>query len=124
MSPCWPKTPRSVTPSRSAGNRDIIAKYVSVPAASVMSCARKFANARLRTARYEGRPARSSPGASLTASSLEATPTPAAVAVSARADAGEQNEDRGDDADDRRQPEHQAEPVHERGEQDGDDDAD
>src|SRR4051794_22279251 len=124
MSPCWPKTPRSVTPSSRAGNRDIIAKYVSVPAASVISCARKSANARFRTARNPARPASASPGASCPSVRLEAAATPAAVAVAAGADTGEQHEDRGDDADDRGQAEHQAQPVHDGGEQDGNEDAD
>src|SRR3954454_3568622 len=124
MSPCWPKTPRSVTPSSRAGNRDIIAKYVSVPAASVISCARKFANARLRTAKNDGRPALLSPGASCASSRLEAAATPAAGAVAAGSDAGQQDEDRRDDADDRGQAEHEAQPVHEGREQDRDEDAD
>src|SRR3954454_17003680 len=124
MSPCWPKTPRSVTPSSRAGNRDIIAKYVSVPAASVISCARKFANARLRTAKNDGRPALLSPGASCASSRLEAAATPAAVAVAAGSDAGQQDADRRDDADDRGQAEHEAQPVHEGREQDRDEDAD
>src|SRR3954453_21942973 len=124
MSPCWPKTPRSVTPSSRAGNRDIIAKYVSVPAASVISCARKFANARLRTAKNDGRPAPLSRGASGASSRLEAAATQAAVAVAAGSDAGQQDEDRRDDADDRGQAEHEAQPVHEGREQDRDEDAD
>src|SRR6478672_1687086 len=123
--PCWPKRPSSVTPSRSAGNRDIIAKYVSVPAWSVISCARKFANARLRTPRRAGRPAPDeAPGASVTSLRLEATATPAAGAVAAGSEARDQDENRGDDRDDRGQAEHHADPVHERGEQDGDEDAD
>src|SRR3954471_18191089 len=124
MSATWPNRPRTVTPRRRAGNRDIIAKYVSVPAASVISCARKLANARLRTARKAGRPALSSPGASCTWSGLEAASTPAAIAVAAGSDAGEQDEDRGDDADDGGQAEHQAQPVDEGREQDRDEDAD
>src|SRR3954468_12173518 len=124
ISPCWPTRPRTVTPSRRARNRDIIAKYVSVPAASVISCARKLANERLRTARKAGRPALSSPDASCTSSRLEAAATPAAVAVAAGSDAGEQDEDRGDDADDGGQAEHQAQPVDESREQDRDEDAD
>src|SRR5215210_8267865 len=121
---CWPNSPSSVTPSRSAGNSDIIAKYVSVPALSVISCARKLANARLRTATGGARPADVSPGASGPSGGLEPAATPAAIAVAAGADSGEQDEDRGDDAHDRGQPEHQAEPVHESREQDGDHDAD
>src|SRR3954466_15743478 len=124
MSPCWPKTPRSVTPSSRAGNRDIIAKYVSVPAASVISCARKFANARLRTAKNDGGPGAPAPRASCASSRLEAAATPAAVAVAAGSDAGQQDEDRGDDADDGGQAEHQAQPVDKSREQDRDEDAD
>src|SRR5919112_2475310 len=124
MSPCWPKRPRSVTPSRSAGNRDIIAKYVSVPALSVISCARKFASARLRTAMCDARPAPESPGGSGPSAELEPAAPPAAGAIAAGADAGDQHEDRGDDADDRGQSEREAEPVHERCDQDGDQDAD
>src|SRR4051794_41517163 len=102
-----------------------MAKYVSVPALSVISCARKLANARLTTVENDARPASSSPGASGTSAALEpAAATPAAIAVAAGADPGEQDEDRGDDADDRGQAEHHAQPVHDRGEQDGDEDAD
>src|SRR3954454_3902296 len=116
--------PSSVTPSRRAGNRDIIAKYVSVPAASVISWARKLANARLTTAGKAARPAPVSPGASCPSLRLEATATPAAVAVSAGPDAGDEHEDRRDDADDHGQAEHEAQPVHEGRKQDGDQDAD
>src|SRR4051812_15349512 len=123
MSATWPNRPRSVTPSRRAGNRDIIAKYVSVPAASVISCARKLANARLRTAMNEGRPAPVSPGASCASLGLKAAAPPAAVAVAAGSDAGEEDEDRGDDADDGGQAEHEAQPVHESSEQNRDEDA-
>jgi hypothetical protein len=49
---------------------------------------------------------------------------PPSVAVTAGADSGEQHEDRGDDADDRRQTDHDAQPVDERGEQDGDENSD
>src|SRR3954449_1789355 len=71
------------------------------------------------------RPARaSSPGASSPSAGLEPAATPAAISVAAGADPGEQDEDRGDDADDRGQAEHHAQPVHDRGEQDGDEDAD
>src|SRR4051812_794528 len=98
---CWPNRPSSVTPSSSAGNSDIIAKYVSVPARSVISCARKLASARLRTAENGARRA-VSPGAWGGSGVLEpAAATPAAVAVAAGADTGEQDEDRGDDAHDR-----------------------
>src|SRR4051794_40905628 len=69
------------------------------------------------------RPAWSSPGAS-DASGLEAAATPAAVAVAAGAEAGEQDEDRGDDGHDDGQAEHDAQPVHDSGEQDRDEDAD
>jgi len=34
--PCWPSRPSRVTPTSSAGNSDIIAKYVSVAARSVI----------------------------------------------------------------------------------------
>src|SRR3954454_11088810 len=124
MRPSCPNRPRTVTPRSRAGKRDIIAKYVSVPAASVISWARKFANAPLMTAKKAGRPALSSPGASCTSSRLEAAATPAAVAVAAGSDAGEQDEDRGDDADDGGQAEHQAQPVDKSREQDRDEDAD
>src|SRR3954454_5410395 len=116
--------PSSVTPSRRAGNRDIIAKYVSVPAASVISWARKLANARLTTVGKAARPAPVSPGASCPSLRLEATAAPGAGAVAAGPDAGDEHEDRGDDADDHGQTEHEAQPVHEGREQDGDQDAD
>src|SRR3954454_12625331 len=116
--------PSSVTPSRRAGNRDIIAKYVSVPAASVISWARKLANARLTTPGNAARPAPVSPGASCPSVRLEATATPAAVAVAAGPDAGDEHQDRGDDADDHGKAEHEAQPVHEGRKQDGDQDAD
>src|SRR3954447_23749502 len=124
MRPSCPNRPRTVTPRSRAGKRDIIAKYVSVPAASVISWARKFANAPLMTAKKAGRPALSSPGASCASSRLEAAATPAAVAVAAGSDTGEEDEDRRDDADDGGQAEHQAQPVHEGREEDRDKDAD
>src|SRR4051794_29776812 len=123
MRPCWPKMPSSVVPSSSAGNSDIIAKYVSTPAKSVIWCARKSENARLRTAGNDARPASPPPGASGTAG-LEPAATPPAIAVAAAADPGDEHEDRGDDADDRGQAQHQAQPVDERCDQDGEQDSD
>src|SRR5215210_4852039 len=57
-------------------------------------------------------------------SGLEAIPATESQAVAAGPHAADEHEDRRDDAHDRRQPEGQAEPVDQRGQQDADEDSD